>query len=66
MRLFDHYDWAAVAAVVLFTLLGVLATGAWGISLVLGAVIGNGSAYLLRRRASSTGRPLTGWMRARR
>ena len=66
VRLFDHYDWAAVAGVVAITLIGVIATGSWGIALLLGGVIGNGSAYLMRRRADASERPLTGWMRARR
>jgi hypothetical protein len=66
MRLFDDYDWAAVAAVVAVTLLGVMATGAWLPSFLLAAVLGNGAAYLLRRRANSNDRPLPRRMRARR
>lgn len=66
MRLFDDYDWAAVVAVVAVTLLGVLATGVWLLSFLLAAVLGNGAAYLLRRRANTGDRPAPGRMRARR
>jgi hypothetical protein len=66
MPLFDGYDWAAIVAVVALTLIGALATGAWTISFVLGAVIGNVFAYILRRRAGVPDRSLLGWMRARR
>ncbi len=66
MRLFDHYDWAAVVVVVAMTLLGVLATGTWVLSFAFGAIVGNVSAYALRRRASLPDHSLLGWMRARR
>lgn len=66
VRLFDHYDWAAVVAVVAMTLLGVLATGAWALSFAFAAVVGNVSAQMLRRRADAPERPLFSWMRARR
>jgi hypothetical protein len=66
MRLFDHYDWAAVVGVVVMTLLGALATGAWVLSFAFGALVGNVSAYMLRRRASVPDHSLLGWMRARR
>lgn len=66
MRLFDDYDWAAVVAVVAVTLLGALATGVWLLSFLLAAVLGNGAAYLLRRRANSDDRLVPRRMRARR
>jgi hypothetical protein len=66
MPLFDHYDWAAVVGVVAMTLLGVLVTGAWVLSFAFGALVGNLSAYMLRRRASVPDRSLLSWMRARR
>lgn len=66
MRLFDHYDWAAVVAVVAMTLLGVLATGAWVLSFAFGAVIGNLLAHMLRSRARVQPRPPFDWMRTRR
>ena len=65
MPLFDHYDWAGVVGVVAVTLLCVLATGSWAISFVLGALIGNGSSYLLRRRASAPERLPSSRMRTR-
>jgi hypothetical protein len=66
MPLMDHYDWAAVVAVVILTLIGALATGSWPISFMLGAAIGNGCAYLLRRRAGVPDRSLAGRTRVRR
>jgi hypothetical protein len=66
MRLFDDYDWAAVVGMVAVTLLGVLITHAWVLSFAVGALVGNLSAYALRRRASVPDRSLLGWMRARR
>jgi hypothetical protein len=46
--------------------LGRIATGSWAISLVVGVVIGNGAAYMLRRRAGVPDRSLIGRIRPRR
>jgi hypothetical protein len=58
MPLMDQYDWAAVIAVVALTLLGVLAIGSWPLSFLLAAAIGNGCAYLVRRRSGAPERSL--------
>jgi hypothetical protein len=57
---FDRYDLATVVAVVAITLPGVLATGSWPIPLLIGVVVGNNAAYMLRRRAGVPDRSLLG------
>lgn len=71
MRLFDHYDWAAVVGVVALTFVGVLVTGAWTISFLLAAGIAYGCAHTLRRRSGASERSAadqspTAWTRAKR
>jgi hypothetical protein len=66
----DRYDLAAIAIVVTATLIGGLAAGEWGFGFILGAAVGNGTSWALRRRAgipdrSPIGAALRAWKRRR-
>jgi len=63
--LVDRYDIAAIAIVVTATLIGGLAAGDWWIGFLVGAAVGNGTSWALRRRAGIPDRsPLGAVVRA--
>lgn len=67
----DRYDLVAVSIVVTATLVGGLVANAWGFGFLVGACLGNGAVWGLRRRAglhdrSPLGAAIRTWQRRSR
>jgi hypothetical protein len=66
----DRYDIVAIAIVIAATLIGGLAAGNWWIGFIVGAAVGNGTSWALRRHAgipdrSPIGAAVRAWNRHR-
>jgi hypothetical protein len=61
----DRYDIVAIAIVIAATLIGGLAAGDWWFGFLVGAAVGNGTSWALRRHAGIPDRsPLGALVRA--